>query len=83
MPKIGRGEFHDPSRLASFLATDAQLLSPPGRIQEKQYVRGDLQLAADYLSHPDVSRLRLAVSPASYARALREIVRDLKPKHRP
>jgi hypothetical protein len=82
MPVIGNEDIHDPSRLATFLTTDADLLSPPGRIQEKQYIMGDLQATADYLSHPAVQRLHLAVPPSNYARALREIVRDLKPKSR-
>jgi hypothetical protein len=82
MPVVGKESHHNPAELARYLDTDADLLSAPGKIEEKKYVTGDLQLAADYLSHPTVSRLHLAVPPSNYARALREIVRDLKPKSR-
>jgi hypothetical protein len=83
MPVVGAEDHHDPARLTTFLAIDAELLSAPGKIQERKHVMGDLQLAADYLSHPAVARLHLAVPPSNYARALREIVRDLKPKSHP
>jgi len=37
-----------------------------------------IQLAADYLQHPDVASLRFAVPSTNVARALREVIGRLK-----
>lgn len=68
---------HEPDRLASFLKTDVNLISSPGRLQERQYVVDDLQYAANYFSHPDVSGLDFPFPAPDIARALRSIARNL------
>jgi hypothetical protein len=77
-------DMETPDRLASFMRTDADLLTHPGQIPEKKYVVGDLQLVVKYLSHPDVkSRERqetpfpLQLPSSSFLHDLREILRDL------
>lgn len=69
---------HPPQDIARFLQTDSDLITAPGRLQEKKYVLGDLQIAADYLSHPSLYHLRRELNAGGIARALREIIRDLK-----
>jgi hypothetical protein len=64
-----------PAEIARFLRTDIDLLLAPGQLQEKKYVIGDLQIAADYLSNP---RIKTFIFPSSVASALRGIIRDLK-----
>ena len=72
------GFAHEPDRLASFLRTDIDLIDAPGRMEEKKYVLGDLQLAADYLDHPKIRAMPFALNSSNIARALREVIRDLK-----
>jgi len=67
-----------PSEIARFLRTDIDLLSAPGKIQEKNYIMDDLQIAADYLSHNKVRAMPFALNSSNIARSLREIIRDLK-----
>ena len=69
---------HLPDQLANFLNTDINLIEAPGRMEEKKYVLDDLQLAADYLSHPKVRAMPFALNSSNVARALREVIRDLK-----
>jgi hypothetical protein len=76
MPTLPHGEH--PTRLANFLETDIGLINHPGRIPEKKYVLGDIQLAADYLSNPKVTRIPFAIRSSNIARALQEVIRDLK-----
>ena len=71
-------EHHAPGELARFLVTDTDLISAPGRMEEKKYVLDDLQLAADYLSDPKVRAMPFALNSSNIARALREVIRDLK-----
>jgi hypothetical protein len=67
-----------PSDIVRFLVTDINLIKAPGRLQEKKYVLGDLQIAADYLSHPLVTAIPFSIRSTNIARMLREVIRDLK-----
>jgi hypothetical protein len=79
LPKIlERSDQHDPSDIALFLRTDDDLIAAPGRLQEKKYVLDDLQIAADYLSHPSLSSLQRELNSYNIANALRQMIRDLK-----
>jgi hypothetical protein len=79
MPMLpGRKVNIGPSDLARFLETDIQLITAPGHLQEKKYVLGDLQMAADYLNHPIVTAVPFSLNSSNVARILREIIRDLK-----
>jgi hypothetical protein len=66
------------TEIARFLQTDVQLLGYPGRLQEKKYVMGDLQLAADYLSHPTITALPFEIRTPNIAQSLRQLIADLK-----
>ena len=69
---------HSPQDIARYLQTDMDLINAPGCLQEKKYVLGDLQLAADSLSHPILYPLRRELNAANIANALRGVIRDLK-----
>ena len=67
-----------PRDVARSLYLAEQRLSAPGPVRGRREVTNDLQVAADYLSHPDVVDLPFVVNSSNVARALREVVRDLK-----
>jgi hypothetical protein len=71
---------HDPRDLARSLHWCARELAKPGKLKAamKEDIMLDLQLAADYLSCPQVAKQPFALSPLSVARALREIITGLK-----
>jgi hypothetical protein len=77
MPKLPNARF-EPKELARFLDTCCNLIEAPGRLQEKKYVLDDIQLAADYLNNPAVTKIPFAVRSSNIARMLREAIRDLK-----
>jgi len=77
MPKLPNARF-EPKELARFLDTCCNLIETPGRLQEKKYVLNDIQLAADCLSNPAVTKIPFAVRSTNIARMLREVIRDLK-----
>ena len=67
-----------PKHVARALYLADRRLSAPGPVKGRREVSNDLQVAADYLSHRDVSALPFAVNSSNVARALREVIRDLK-----
>ncbi len=67
-----------PDRLASFLRTDSKLVSPPGPIEEKNYVLGDLQLVVKYLNSRDVKSQERTKTPFPYALPSSDLVHDLR-----
>lgn len=67
-----------PRNIARALYLAERRLSAPGKVKVRREVMNDLQVAADYLSHRDVVALPYSVNTASVARALREVIRDLK-----
>jgi hypothetical protein len=67
-----------PRNVARALYLVEQRLSAPDPVKNRREVMNDLQVAADYLSHKDVTSLPFAVNTLNVARALREVIRDLK-----
>lgn len=76
MPRLS-GD-HGPTDIARYLQTCTGLIEAPGKLEEKKYILGDLQLAADYLDNPEVAKLPFAVRTTNIADMLREMIRDLK-----
>ena len=68
----------DPRNIGRSMYLVEKVLSAPGPVKGRREVSNDLQVAADYLSHRDVSALPFAVNSSNVARALREVIRDLK-----
>jgi len=73
-------EYEPPHRIASFLETSLKLINYPGRLQEKKYVIGDLELAASYLREPRVVDATKYVEPRSetLAHHLQKIATSLR-----
>jgi hypothetical protein len=67
-----------PQNVARALYLAKQLITAKGRLLKKKEIMNDLQVAADYLSNPQVVALPFTLKTSNLARALREIIRDLK-----
>ena len=65
---------YSPKEIASFLVLDKKLLTRSGVLREKSAIMNDLQCAADYLNHREITYLPSLIAAGN----LRDIISDLK-----